>query len=174
MDVFSRLGKLQSLMEVCNRKIEGRKKFHKLAYLAQEAGEDLGLSFIFHYYGVYSPALTSDIITAEQWKILKQEAKGWGYDISLNEESQVKHKDLLPETVELLRSLNQEDPGVLEVLSTIVYLDRKNCSGERLYSKLLKLKGHLQYVFPKAKSLAEKFFGIHLEELSETATAAGL
>ncbi|MGE0199862.1 MAG: hypothetical protein AB7P76_02700 [Candidatus Melainabacteria bacterium] len=152
---------LERLLFAAGNKIEGKKKLHKLAYLCQEAGTDLNLYFTFHYYGVYSPTLTE----------LVDQAKGLGIvDISDS-------LTLSPVTIQLksnnsvsienepglrlVSQLQDESPRTLEVLSTIVFLDRRGHTDiDSLKAKLIELKGHLTSYYDKAFLLAKQHFNI--------------
>src|SRR5579883_1531825 len=87
MNKLERLGRLRRLIETAGGRVEGRKKLHKLAYLCQRAGTDLGQSFIFYMYGVYSPSLAQDVEAASEWNIITECASpGEGYVIALGSE----------------------------------------------------------------------------------------
>lgn len=158
MRVLERLEKLKFLLKVAGGKVEGRKKLQKLAYICQSKGEFLSYDFDFHLYGVYSADLTNDVLLAKEWGILNEKARGNKFDIELLEKPQ--DSNLLKNSLgfRLVAKLKDEQSTVLEVLSTIIYLDSKGYSGEELDSKLDSLKGHLKNDFPKAWELYKKYF----------------
>lgn len=65
MDRIERLNRLETFFQWVGGSITGRKKLHKLIYLSQALGFDLGQEFIFHFYGVYSPSLSKDLEMAK-------------------------------------------------------------------------------------------------------------
>ena len=75
MDALVRLGRLRQLVQAAGGEIEGRKKLHKVAYLCQRQGLDLGQDFMFHMYGVFSPSLAEDLNEAKEWKVLSELAE---------------------------------------------------------------------------------------------------
>lgn len=162
MDKLLRVEKIKQLLLAAGGKISGRKKLQKLAYLCQEAGTDLGQSFTFHYYGVYSPSLAHDLVIAEDWNEIteKPDGFGFGYIIELNPETIVEKESTLTSGFDVVNALAHEAPAVLEVLSTIVYLDRHGFSGNELISKLRELKGHLETHFDHSLQLASEYYGI--------------
>ena len=165
MDKLKRLEKLKDFFDAIGGEIDGRKKIHKIIYLCQKKGIVFGQDFIFHYYGVFSPGLSSDLQQAEQWGIIeeKQIEHSWGisYSLKLKEADQnenyqediLKHKDFITR-------IAKEKASVLEVLSTIVYLFHEGYSNEDIESKLADLKGHLDNFFPVAKKLAKELYDI--------------
>lgn len=160
MDKLSRIKKINQLLTAAGGKVIGRKKFHKLAYLCQEAGTDLGQSFVFHYYGVYSPSLADDLSLAERWKEITETQEGPSYVIELNPELHPGKETDFSGGLKVAQALAGEEPAVLEVLSTIIYLDRHDFSGQNLVGKLEDLKGHLKKYFERALQLASKHYQI--------------
>lgn len=160
MDKLARLQKINQLLSAAGGKVTGRKKFHKLAYLCQEAGTDLGQSFVFHFYGVYSPSLADDLNLAERWKEITETPEGLSYVIELNPELHPDKETSFSGGFKIAQALSGEEPAVLEVLSTIVYLDRHDFSGQNLVKKLEDLKGHLKKYFERALQLASKHYQI--------------
>ena len=136
-----RMQRLAGLIKAVGGTIDGRKKLHKLVYLCQAKGLDFGHSFIFHFYGVYSPSLAADLEIAEDWGLLKQEMDVSGaYQISLNKDA---------------------CEGMVKPSPLIVNLDRVGgYKGKALSDKLVELKGHLKRYIPDAKVLAQQYFGI--------------
>ena len=155
MQVQDRLSKLSQLLTAVGGQVEGRKKLHKLVYLCQAAGIELGQDFIFHYYGVYSPTLAADVERGEKWEMLKESQKSETYVIAATETADPE------DDFSVAAKLAGESPRVLEVLSTIVYLNDVGYSKNELPSKLNELKGHLNIEFSRAKTLARENFDIH-------------
>lgn len=166
MDKLHRLGRLQRLVQAADGPIDGRKKLHKLAYLCQRKGTDLGQTFQFHMYGVYSSSLARDVGAAKAWNLLQEVPVGGGsYEIFL-------HRDPLPTEFQsaadeagyrTVQELAGQAPTTLEVLSTVVYLWDLGFRGGDLKESLLGVKGHLQFRFGDAFALADKHFGIGIK-----------
>lgn len=161
MEKLQRLEKLAWLVQRVGGSVEGRKKLHKLVYLCQQKGLDLGQDFIFHEYGVYSPGLAEDLQQAATWDVLREEPVNTGgmtrYRISLGGEF---HPVTLENDAPFLPELAQESPSVLEVLGTIVFLKGNGHEGAELRERLRDLKGHLENHFDRAFELAAVHFGI--------------
>lgn len=160
MDKLARIQKINQLLAAAGGKVTGRKKLHKLAYLCQEAGTDLGQSFVFHFYGVYSPGLADDLNLAERWKEITETPEGLSYVIELNPELHPGKETDFSGGLKVAQALAGEEPAVLEVLSTIVYLDRHDFSGQNLVGKLEDLKGHLKRYFDRSLQLASQHYRI--------------
>ena len=171
MDKLSRLDRLQRLVEAAGGTVDGRKKLHKLAYLCQRSGIDLGQAFQFHMYGVYSPSLAQDVDAATAWGLLEEKpSAGGAYEIRLLSDSQ--SAELGPLVADMpglgtVRTLADESSATLEVLSTIVYLWGLDLRGEDLCSSLRVVKGHLESFFNPAFDLAARHFDIELNDAQE-------
>lgn len=166
MDRLTRLGRLRQLVAEAGGQVDGLKKLHKLAYLGQRAGTDLGQSFLFHMYGIYSPSLPPDLQAANAWNLVVENvAQGGGYVVVLGSE-ELEQGDATPPSDErgfsIVRHLAGEPPGVLEVLTTIVYLWDSGYRHEGLAKKLQELKGHLSFHFERAVELAKQYFGMEI------------
>lgn len=162
MDKIERMERLENLFQWAGGHIAGRKKLHKLIYLSQALGFDMGQEFIFHFYGVYSPSLSKDLEIARSWGLIKEEESGGGYRYSLTDSRVARLDDC--EFVEVKRKiakLKQEPAAVLEVLSTIVFLDESDYTLPQIEKKLEELKKHLRSHFDDAFRLAEENFKIN-------------
>ena len=171
MDKLSRLDRLQRLVEAAggaDGTVDGRKKLHKLVYLCQRSGTDLGQAFQFHMYGVYSPSLAQDVDAATAWGLLEEKlSAGGSYEIRLLSDPQ--SAKLGPPVSDMLgldtvRTLANESSATLEVLSTIVYLWDLDLRGEDLRIPLRDLKGHLESLFNSSFDSAAQHFGIELND----------
>jgi len=164
MEKLDRLNRLYALVESAGGHVDGRKKLHKLAYICQHVGTDLGQTFMFHMYGVYSPSLAEDLAAATRWNVLAETNQGGdSFEIGVGSE----RPD--GQTIALLvsepgfakvRELAKQPPAMLEVLTTILYLWNTGYRGDRLAEKLRELKGHLGSYFPTAFKLANEHFGV--------------
>lgn len=170
MDKLSRLEQLQRLVEAAGGTVDRRKKLHKLAYLCQRSGIDLGQVFQFHMYGVYSPSLARDVDAATAWGLLEEKPSAEGtYEIRLPSASQLAEGD--PPVADMpkdtVQALADNSSATLEVLSTIVYLWSLDFRGEDLCKWLHDVKGHLEDLeekpFKSASALAAQYFDINIE-----------
>ena len=166
MDKLSRLDRLQRLVEAAggaDGTVDGRKKLHKLVYLCQRSGTDLGQAFQFHMYGVYSPSLAQDVDAATAWGLLEEKlSAGGSYEIRLLSDLGPPVADMLG--LDTVRTLANESSATLEVLSTIVYLWDLDLREEDLRILLRDLKGHLESLFNSAFDLAAQHFDIELND----------
>lgn len=160
MDRLLRLEKLKSFFSACGKEISGRKKIHKLVYLTQALGVNMGQEFIFHYYGVYSPSLSGDLQQAKNWDILTENRVGTLYKYKLKEGMEKPGDETIQEKREIINELARKTPAVLEVLSTMVYLHRMDYPKEEIKNKITELKGHLSSFFSEATGMAHKYFDI--------------
>lgn len=158
MDKMSRIGLLESCLDIIGGEIIGRKKLHKLIYLCQTKGIDFGQDFIFHFYGVYSPTLCLDIEMAMQMNILIQEQSGPAFRIKVKEGNKTNTDFMAASDKEFVLQLASQKASVLEVLSTLVYLSREGLKDEKLYLKLDELKSHLNSHFKTAEKLFNDYY----------------
>ena len=167
MDKLMRLKQLQRLVQAAGGQVDGRKKLHKLAYLCQRKGTDLGQAFQFHMYGVYSPSLAQDVDAATSWELLEEEPlAGGSYEIRLSQDSQAAQFTSLAageDGFRTVEALAGESSTTLEVLSTIVYLWSLGFRGAGLKKSLRDVKDHLMPRFDDAFELAEQHFDIRIE-----------
>jgi uncharacterized protein len=164
MDRFERIRGLKGLFEAAGGELQSRKKIHKLVYLLQELGDDFDQDYTYHHYGVYSPTLASDLDFATEIGVLIQENDpDSGYKYSLNNEATIikgKSGPLSKPGNDLLLAMLGENPALLEVFSTIVYLYRNHYSGKELKDKLSELKPKLKGYFDEAYELAHAYYNI--------------
>jgi len=156
MNTLERLQKLSDLIAAVGGMVEGRKKLHKLVYLCQAAGTEFSQDFIFHFYGVFSPTLAADLDRAKAWDLLTETESKGTYVIASTARADAEGA----EDFTVARKLAGESAKVLEVLSTIVYLQDAGYSGGKLAGKLGELKGHLSSDFARAQELADLLFEI--------------
>lgn len=165
MDKVERLEKLELFFQWVGGEIAGRKRLHKLIYLSQELGFDFGQEFIFHYYGVYSPSLSRDLGLAQLWNLIEESDVerdfGVEYNYKLVENNSIESNGYNEEIKNKIILLAQQPATVLEVLSTIIFLDRKGYSKVKIVEKLGELKGHLQHCFGNAFQFAKDIFNLN-------------
>ncbi|MCK4626625.1 MAG: hypothetical protein KAV00_15005 [Phycisphaerae bacterium] len=165
MNRFDRHDKLLALVAcAADRKIQSKKKIHKLVYLLQKLGEDFDQDFVFHHYGVFSPSLARELESAERNKrvsIAEPTPDKWGYTIRLVDGAEGISEELLSKGAkDALALLEACEPQLLEVLSTIVYLDRSFFAGQELRDKLQELKPDLAKHYDEAFKLAAGLYEI--------------
>lgn len=163
MEIIERTEMLEALVAATGGEIEIR-KLHELAYLCQMAGDNLGQDFVCFLYSLSSPSLSLDIDRAIQWGLLEQKHSPDG---SLTicfcvDPSQV----AIGTGFVLARQLTKEPLRVLDLLSTIVYLDKVGYSGEGLMGKLEELKGRLGEFERAVWCLAAEHFRIEYSNVS--------
>lgn len=139
-------------------KIDGRKKFQKIVFILQSKGVDLPEKFKYHYYGPFSSDLQLEIDELVDSKVLIEdhlENNSYSYQISQNtkfdEDSNIVDKELL------INLLNKEDTKVLELTSTIYFLEKEGWSEKEFIEKKLRsLKPDLTKYISKSFDLKEK------------------
>jgi uncharacterized protein YwgA len=156
--------RIKSLCEFINSaggSIEGRKKFQKLIYIAEETKQiSTDYDFNWNLYGVYSYDLAADIEYSKLEGLIKEDKTPQFNYISHNYSST---DDALPSSEaqenQFLKSLNECDSSLLEVLSSIIFFYRSLGDAGEL-EKYLKLhKGHLSNYFEQGFAEFEKIKG---------------
>jgi uncharacterized protein YwgA len=155
-----RLAALVALIEASPTKTLGRTSIVKLPYLLQELqGIDLGYSFRMYTYGPYDAEVLNDISSAESLAAVSVKTvvypRGYGYEIRVEAGAEaIKARALswLQTHHESIAAVASEFGGQsaaeLELVSTIVYLDREARQGEEtqtpdtLARKVLAIKPH--------------------------------
>ncbi len=162
METFETLARLRRVVEEAGGEVDGRKKLQKLVYLCQKAGANLGYSFGFHFYGVYSAELAFDVRAATTWRILSEEQSERGsYRLKIGKEDLAflsDAGDIAESGLHAVQRLRDEPPGLLEALSTIVYLRELGYDDERVCRMLKDLKGHLEGFFDAAFRLERELY----------------
>jgi uncharacterized protein YwgA len=165
MNREERIMKIRELVKNAGSGIKSRKKMHKLIYLLQEINEEFDQDYIFHNYGVFSPTLAEDLdFAVEQDFLIQREKRRNDYQFyiyalgknkidDLNVDNEIKNK-------EVLNKLINKKARLLEVLSTIVYLNRNHYSNEKLKEKLKYLKPNLSDYYEESFSLARELYNI--------------
>ena len=151
------------LVLVCE-KIEGRVKVQKIVHILQEAGNS-GFSQDYGYlhHGPYSSALARELDQLKEGGYIDESEKRVG-DYTRHVYQPTEHlrgvgKDLWDESdppwKELADKLNTKLSNELEAISTIMYLRRKNFTGDRLKDRFSELKPHLKEKFETCLSFAK-------------------
>lgn len=167
MLITDRIMKIRNLLIHINGSVDSRKKLHKLIYLLQELGEDFDQDYIYHYYGVFSPSLASDIDWATESEnaifIEKHNLAGYTYkinkDVTIKADSEI---DFRKEIIDHAKELADYDARLLETLSTVVYLGRNHYSGNKLKTRLKELKPDHKEHYKKAFKLAKEKYALNV------------
>lgn len=137
-----------------SRKIHGRLRLQKTIHILKHIGFDFTESFTYLHYGPYSYALYDEIQQSLSWNILEEE-KGADeeYIYMVKDEG----KELIQSFTDLIegaklpsddiiRTLQNYDTPVLELLSTYYYLLECGRTEEDAWKELEELKpGRVQY-----------------------------
>ncbi|MGH2638945.1 MAG: hypothetical protein ACRDF4_06655 [Rhabdochlamydiaceae bacterium] len=152
----ARLATLVTLAEKSSQKL-GRTAFMKLCYFLQTLRSvPLGYRFTLYAYGPFDSGVLSDLATAEALGGLQSTIiyypSGYGYQISASENSTL-IKELGADFLEqhetnidwVLQQFAHFGSADLELLSTIVYVNRKSaeiCTSEQLADVVHEIKPH--------------------------------
>ncbi len=162
MELLDRIKGLSAIIGAAGGEVIGKKKLQKLTYLAQEKGLYLGYDYIYHFHGVYSPALEADTHIAKTWGVLAQDdTTEPGNPVRTRVLPGLEQPELSSEeslALDHVKALCTERARVLEVLSTIVFLTKMDYAGATRDDLLLKQKGHLEEYFVESHKLFEKHF----------------
>lgn len=133
--------------------IRGRKKFQKIVHILKVKGADFNESFDYHYFGPYSSELQLELDEMTSKGILKEEEGANGcYEYSLAYEG----KDVAEKIPysDLANYLNNQQPQVLELVSTFYYLLEHGVKDfDTAVQKAAALKPHLAHRIETAKEV---------------------
>ena len=123
----------------------GRIKLMKLVYLLQTLRHlPLGYQFQLYLYGPYDAQVLSDVGVAESWNALQEEYQAYGenaygYKIRVASNAQSlleKESETLQKYREaidwVVREFGNKSAAILELIATIVWIDREYARGNRL------------------------------------------
>lgn len=150
------------------KEIWTRKKIQKMIYLLQQRGAPFNEHFIFHYYGPYSAELQVELDQLHEAGLIGQEHKGDSYYFQLKPKGEIilQKKRGAGKRIEsmyssLIKDLNSLAPQVLEMMATIVYLEKSYGKSERKLRSVLKnIKPRIVGVFDQAWAQLNKL-GLH-------------
>ena len=128
------------------KRIEGRKKLHKIVHILQELGAPFVEPFQYSQYGIYSQQLTTEMGHLVRDKLVTED----GTNVFVFKPS----KDLArllnalkiepePEWASLAHELNKLSPQMLEGISTVLFLRERGYAKEKLRLRLVALKPRL-------------------------------
>ncbi|MGO0063743.1 YwgA family protein [Brevibacillus fluminis] len=141
--------KILRLIEIAGE-VSGRKKLHKMVFIAKKLNVDFDDRFQFHMYGPYSEELTLRVDELCNLGLLDEEMETKGaiqkYRYILNEVGSDFlrfHEADLGYGEALIRRMNQENSRFLELVSTILYFD--TLTYEEMKEKVFTLKSKQKY-----------------------------
>ncbi|NGQ96205.1 YwgA family protein [Brevibacillus sp. SYP-B805] len=141
--------KIIRLIEIAGE-VTGRKKLHKMVYIAQKMQIDFAERFQFHMYGPYSEELTLRVDELCNLGLIDEQMETKGaiqlYRYTLNEEGRdfLKfHNVDFGRGEQLIRRLNEENSRFLELVSTVLYFD--NLPYAEMTNKVFTLKSKQRY-----------------------------
>ncbi|MGE5701506.1 MAG: YwgA family protein [Clostridia bacterium] len=141
--------KILRLIEIAGE-VSGRKKLHKMVYIAKKLNIDFDDRFQFHMYGPYSEELTLRVDELCNLGLLDEQMESKGaiqkYRYILNEEGidflRFQEVDL-GNGEAMIRRMNEENSRFLELVSTMMYFDA--LPYEEMKEKVFTLKSKQRY-----------------------------
>lgn len=141
--------KILRLIEIAGE-VSGRKKLHKMVFIAKKLNIDFDDRFQFHMYGPYSEELTLRVDELCNLGLLDEEMETKGaiqkYRYILNEVGSDFlrfHEADLGYGETMIRRMNEENSRFLELVSTILYFDTLPYEGMK--EKVFTLKSKQKY-----------------------------
>ncbi|MFA5536977.1 MAG: hypothetical protein WDA53_07400 [Bacillota bacterium] len=134
----------------------------KIVYIVQEFVNPFNPPFEYkwNYYGVYSEELAGEVNIGEFFNIFKEtpviEYNYQSYAIEIPGDAEMTGAEQNVLLGSLMAFLNDQEPRLLEVLSSIIFFEKKGLSEEEINAQLLKFKGHLHEFFDDAYEALEK------------------
>lgn len=166
--MFRGHAKIMRLVEVVGE-VTGRKKLHKMVYIAKKLQVDFEEHFGFQMYGPYSEELTVRVDELCNLGLLDEckETKGAvdTYRYTLNDAGRDflrYHNVDLGHGTYLIRRMNEENSRFLELVSTVLYFEQ--LPYEEMKTKVLTLKSMQRYTEDEILRALE--FLTELRELS--------
>lgn len=147
--------------------ITGRKRLQKLAYIMKNNGFPIPQDFIYYRYGPYSQELSATVSELATFGLLDETSTSSGYKYKITQDGKdflnlletnnlVEEYKMDEKNNKLATSLKEQDPSLLELESTILFLQDYGESFEGACTKALELKPHLKDYFKKAKEIIAK------------------
>jgi len=152
-----------------------KKTLHKMIYLIQKAGIDLGYDYHLYFYGPYSEDLDDDIVALQFRDGVEMEITDYGHRLSIDSEVSVslcenecKYEGKI---IEIIKHYTAEKwkPKSLELLATAVYAHEHGVGkdAQSIIAGVKKIKGDKYKDSEIENILSEfEFLGIELEKSS--------
>ncbi len=141
--------KIMRLIEIAGE-VSGRKKLHKMVYIAKKLRVNFDDRFEFHMYGPYSEELTVRVDELCSLGMIDEQVESKGaiqlYRYTLNDDGRdfLRFQEVDLGNGELLiRRMNEENSRFLELVSTMLYFD--NLAYEEMKEKVFTLKSKQRY-----------------------------
>lgn len=141
----------------------GKKALHKMIFLIQQKGVNLGYNYGIHFYGPYSAALDTSAMSLGADGIIEFDYSGHSHLMSINERDfTILPKELSREQQKIIDQLIQrfshESPSDLELLTTAMYAydHLEDKSRESVIAGVQKIKG-AKYSVEQIQRSLERF-----------------
>ncbi|UFJ40226.1 YwgA family protein [Brevibacillus humidisoli] len=167
--MFKGHAKIVRLVEVLGE-VTGRKKLHKMVYIAKKMQVDFDDRFEFHMYGPYSEELTVRVDELCSLGLLDEQKESKGaievYRYTVNDAGRefLQHQDVdLGGGEPLFRRMNEENSRFLELVSTILFFDY--LPYDEMKTKVFTLKSKQRYTeeeIDRALAFIEEIRVIHI------------
>lgn len=147
--------------------VAGRKRLQKLVHLVQAGGEaPFRYRFILHFFGPFSRELASDLdfLCAAKWVDVEEPSEdqhNYVYSAS-SDATREPLNELLEQDrsagdwTSLAETLNEHDTPILEALSTIVFLSKRDMEDVELRKEFGRIKPKLVRHFEEAVGVGEQ------------------
>jgi uncharacterized protein len=134
------------------KRIEGRKKLHKVVHILQELGAPFVEPFQYSQYGMYSQQLTAEIghlvrdrlVTEAKQRFARNEPFVFKPTRDLTGLLKTLEITAEPEWATSARELNKLSPQMLEGISTVLFLRARGYTEDKLRPRLVALKPRLE------------------------------
>lgn len=152
------------LIDLFDAKIKGRKRLQKLSYIMKDKGYPIPQDFIYYHYGPYSRELSATIAELVSFGLLNETQTPQVYEYGLTEEGKefinlleeknfVEKIELNEKLKNVIKSVKDQDPSLLELVSTILFLQDYGESFKNACDKALELKPHLKSYLENATEI---------------------
>jgi len=140
------------------KEIKGRTKFQKIVYILKQKGIDFDEKFKYHFYGPYSPDLQLELEELIDRKLIVENSSNpFIYKLNNKIKNEIEKDNTISEYANLITFLNKQDYKLLELVSTIYFIETNiSKNKEIIIKKANSLKPHLNYLMDKAFNLKNK------------------
>ncbi len=149
--------KILSLLEEAGQ-ITGRTKFQKIVFILKNKEIPFKEKFKYHYFGPFSSDLQLEIDElVDRGFLLERSVNPYVYEINKNNKIDFIKDSHIKCKKNLIQYLNQKDSKLLEVTSTLYFLEKNGIKDESiLRKKILALKPHLKDYIEASFQLKEE------------------
>jgi uncharacterized protein YwgA len=131
------------------KRIEGRKKLHKIVHILQELGAPFIEPFQYSQYGMYSQQLTTEMGHLVRDGLVTEDGTNtfvFKPTEELAELLKALKVEARPEWAPVAHELNGLSPQMLEGISTVLFLRERGYAKEKLRLRLVALKPRLESI----------------------------